>query len=95
MRLNGERTKPAKEVKPGDELIVHIAELEWVLEVRAVSPRRGPASEARALYQERPESRQRREIMLAARKAMPEPAFDRRGRPTKRDRRMLRRFTSG
>ncbi len=93
VRLNGERTKAAKEVKPGDEVAVRIGELEWVVEVRAVSARRGPATAARQLYEERAQSKARRQSMVEARKSMPEPASGLRGRPTKRDRRMLRRFT--
>jgi ribosome-associated heat shock protein Hsp15 len=93
VRLNGVRVKPAKEVKPGDELTVHIGELEWVIDVRALSVRRGPAAAARQLYEERAESAARRQVAIDARKALPEPAFGLRGRPTKRDRRMLKRLT--
>jgi len=93
VRLNGARVKPAKEVKVGDDMEIHIGELEWVIEVRALSAQRGPAVVARRLYEEREESQARRQVMLEARKAMPEPAFGLRGRPTKRDRRMLRRIT--
>ena len=93
VRLNGDRVKPAKEVKPGDELTVHIGELEWVIDVRALSARRGPAAAARLLYEERAESMARRQVAIDARKALPEPAFGLRGRPTKRDRRMLKRLT--
>ena len=95
VRLNGARVKPAKEVKPGDEVAVHIGELEWILDVRALSGRRGPAAEARKLYDERAESRERRQSAIEARKALPEPAFGLRGRPTKRDRRQLKRMTGG
>jgi ribosome-associated heat shock protein Hsp15 len=93
VRLNGVRVKPAKEVKPGDELTVHIGELEWVIDVRALSARRGPAEAARRLYEEREESRARRQVAIDARTALPEPAFGLRGRPTKRDRRMMKRLT--
>ena len=95
VRLNGERVKPAKEVKPGDELIVHIGELEWIVGVRHLSARRGPAEEARRLYEEREDSRARRQAIIDARKFEPEPGFGLRGRPTKRDRRMLRKLTGG
>lgn len=95
VRLNGARVKPAKEVKPGDEVAVHIGEVEWLVDIRALSGRRGPAEAARQLYEEREESRARRQVAIAARKALPEPAFGLRGRPTKRDRRMLKRFTGG
>jgi ribosome-associated heat shock protein Hsp15 len=95
VRLNGERVKPAKDVKPGDELVIHIGELEWVVEVRALSARRGPADSARQLYEERKESRARREAVIEVRKREPDPGFGLRGRPTKRDRRALRRLTDG
>jgi ribosome-associated heat shock protein Hsp15 len=92
VRLNGVRVKPAKEVRPGDEVTVHIGEFEWVIDVRALSARRGPAAAARQLYEERAESAARRQAAIDVRKAMPEPAFGLRGRPTKRDRRMLKRL---
>jgi ribosome-associated heat shock protein Hsp15 len=66
-----------------------------VIDVRALSGRRGPAEEARRLYEEREESRLRRQAAIEARKALPEPAFGLRGRPTKRDRRLMKRFTGG
>ena len=92
-KLNGERVKPSKDVKPGDLVEVRSGELQWRVEVRAVSPRRGPAAEAAKLYAETDESRARREQMLLMRRAGPHPAQDAQGRPTKRDRRMIRRFT--
>jgi ribosome-associated heat shock protein Hsp15 len=95
VRVDGERVKPAKELKPGDVLTVHGGELEWVVEVRALSARRGPAEAARKLYVEGDESRARREAITAARRLEPEPGFGLRGRPTKRDRRMLRKLTGG
>jgi ribosome-associated heat shock protein Hsp15 len=95
VQLNGQRATPAKGVAPGDEVVVHIGELEWIVEVRALSARRGPAEEARRLYAEREESRERRQTVLDARRRAPEPAHGLRGRPTKRDRRMLKRFTEG
>ena len=94
-RLNGERVKPAKNVKPGDEVVVHIGDLEWVVDVRALSARRGPAEEARKLYEEREDSRARRQAIVDTRRNEPEPGFGLRGRPTKRDRRMLRKLTGG
>ena len=95
VRVDGERVKPAKELKPGDALTVRMGELEWVVEVRALSARRGPAAEARTLYAEGEASRARREAITAARKLEPAPGFGLRGRPTKRDRRMLRKLTGG
>jgi ribosome-associated heat shock protein Hsp15 len=93
VQVNGERVKPAKDLKPGDEVVVHIGGLEWVVEVRGLSARRGPAEDARRLYAEREDSRTRRQAILAARQHAPEPSLGLRGRPTKRDRRRLKRFT--
>ena len=93
VKLNGERMKPGKEVKAGDEIEVHSGELTWLVEVRGVALKRGPAAEAALLYAESDESRVRREHMTAMRRAGPHPAHDTHGRPTKRDRRMIRRFT--
>ncbi len=91
--LNGERSKPAKEVRAGDQLVIHIGELEWVVRVRAIAPRRGPAEAARLLYEEDEASRAKRQAVLAARRLEPDPGYGLRGRPTKRDRRALRRLT--
>jgi ribosome-associated heat shock protein Hsp15 len=93
VRVAGERVKQAKELKAGDEVTVHVGELEWVVEVRALAARRGPTEAARALYVERAASRERREAILAVRRLGPAPGFGLRGRPTKRDRRMLRKLT--
>jgi ribosome-associated heat shock protein Hsp15 len=93
VKLNGERAKPGKGVRPGDRLVVRSGELQWLVEVRAVSARRGPASEAAKLYAESNESRSQREQLLLMRRAGPHPAHDTHGRPTKRDRRMIHRFT--
>ena len=85
--------KPGKGVRPGDRLEVRAGELQWLIEVRAVSLKRGPAADAALLYTESDESRERREHMITMRRAGPHPAQDTQGRPTKRDRRMIRRFT--
>ncbi len=93
--LNGERVKRAKEVKPGDIVTVRAAHLEWTMVVCGVSERRGPASEAALLFAETDASRAKRERALAERRAAPQPVAPGLGRPTKRDRRILDRFTSG
>ena len=93
--LNGERAKPAKELKPGDELAIRVAELEWTVNVKELSERRGPAEVARHLYAETEASLQRRQQAIAARRIRVGPVREERGRPTKRDRRLIRRFTEG
>jgi ribosome-associated heat shock protein Hsp15 len=92
IKLNGERTKPAKELKPGDRLVVHIGGYEWSIQVLQLSAQRGPATIARTLYEESEESRAHRALEVARRRRFHEPANALKGRPTKRDRRELDRW---
>ena len=93
VRVNGEGAKPSRGLKVGDELAIHAGGLEWVVEVRALTGQRGPAARAALLYTEREDSRARRLAAMAQRKAQPHPAAGVKGRPTKKDRRQIRRFT--
>jgi ribosome-associated heat shock protein Hsp15 len=93
IRLNGAPTKPAREVKIGDRLDVFNGDTRWEVVVQALSEKRGPASEARLLYAETAESITAREAEQARRKFEHEPAAEIHGRPTKRDRRQLNRFS--
>jgi len=94
-RVNDARVKASRDVKPGDTVAVRAGELEWTVTVLGISDKRGPASAAALLYNEGEESRARRELMLAKRRAGPKPDPDARGRPTKRDRRLIHKFTEG
>jgi ribosome-associated heat shock protein Hsp15 len=92
VRVNGERIKPAKDLRVGDELSIQIGAAEWTIRVEQLSDKRGPATVARTLYAEDEASRARREEQAALRKLAADPARDRHGRPTKRDRRELERW---
>jgi ribosome-associated heat shock protein Hsp15 len=89
IRLNEERPKPAKEVKLGDRLHIRIGVLEYEVFVRALSDKRGPAPEARLLYEETPKSIAGRHEEAERRRVVQEPAQEIKGRPTKRDRRVM------
>ena len=89
--LNGERAKPAKPVKVGDTLRIRAHQNTYVVAVLGLSERRGPASEAQALYAETDESRRERERLAEQRRLAPVPAYEEGGRPTKRDRRDMAR----
>jgi ribosome-associated heat shock protein Hsp15 len=91
-KVNGERAKPAKDLRVGDELSVQIGETAWSLRVEQLSEQRGPATVARTLYREDEASRARREETAALRRLTREPARERAGRPTKRERRELDRW---
>lgn len=92
VKVNEERAKPAKLVKPGDAIHLRKPPYEFTLVVKGLSDRRGPASEAQLLYEETPESIAERRKLAAELREMPPPLF--KGRPTKRDRRELERFQS-
>lgn len=92
VELNGERPKPAKDVRVGDALRIHLGPFVHAVRVRGIAERRGPASAAATLYEESPESvaereRQREQLRLA-----PALTYEEKGRPTKKDRRDLNRF---
>jgi ribosome-associated heat shock protein Hsp15 len=83
--VNGERAKAAKDLKPGDCVVVRRPPFEHTVLVKALAERRGPASEAALLYEETAESRARRAVLAAEMKSLPQPRF--KGRPTKKTRR--------
>jgi ribosome-associated heat shock protein Hsp15 len=93
VKLNGERIKPAREIRPGDRLELHIGEFVWTLTVHALSIQRGPAPVAQRLYEEDAASHARRQLQVTKRKLDVSPAAAIKGRPTKRDRRQIHRFT--
>ena len=89
VKLNDERTKPAKELRPGDRLLIQIGGYEWAVKVLQLSDKRGPATVARTLYEESEESQAKRALEVVKRRRFNEPASTLKGRPTKRDRRVL------
>lgn len=94
IHVNNVRVKPAKTVAVGDMLTINIGPKQYIVEVIALSNKRGPAAQAQKLFRETEDSRQRRETIAAQLKLQPQPFFFR-GRPTKRDRREIERFKKG
>ncbi|MFS2113571.1 RNA-binding S4 domain-containing protein [Herbaspirillum frisingense] len=94
IRLNGERTKPAHSVKPGDLLDIDNGATEWEVLVIGIADKRGSAAVAATLYQETEESVQRRATQAERHRLFREPSAEIKGRPTKRDRRLLDRSSS-
>ncbi|HEV6965909.1 RNA-binding S4 domain-containing protein [Roseateles sp.] len=90
VRIGGQPVKPARDVKVGDVLSIRIGAVAREVEVKGLSPQRGPAPQAQALYAETPASITAREAAAEARRLAPEPAATiTQGRPTKQDRRRL------
>jgi ribosome-associated heat shock protein Hsp15 len=83
--VNGERAKPAKELRVGDTLAIRRPPFEHVVVVKGLSDKRGPAAVAAELFAETEESRARRAVLAAEMKSLPQPRF--KGRPTKKTRR--------
>jgi ribosomal 50S subunit-recycling heat shock protein len=92
VRVARERVKPARDVKVGDELQIRRGDDVMDVVVREISSVRGPAPVAQRLYEESEESRQRRARAAERRALAREPALDIKGRPTKRDARVLKRL---
>lgn len=92
VKLDGERVKPAKDITPGARLAIRIGEYEWEVTVLALAEHRGPAEAARRLYAEGEASRAQRIAQVADRRAHASVWGERKGRPTKRERRQLQRW---
>lgn len=88
VHCGGERCKPGKEPKVGDEYVVRTGFDERTVKVLALSAVRRGAAEAQLLYVETGESVARRELAAAQRKAGA-VGVQTDGRPTKKQRRQL------
>ncbi len=87
VRVNAAKvSKPAQKVGTGDTLTFAQGPRIRVVRIRAPGTRRGPAAEARTLYDD----------LTPAREDVPAaPRFDGKGRPTKKDRRTLDLYRGG
>ncbi len=92
VHLNGQRSKPGKEVKPGSKIRIHKASLEWDIEVLGLSKQRRPAPEARLLFLESEASKRAREQQIEQQKLLKAAEPKQAHRPTKKDRRQIHRF---
>src|SRR3990170_4414848 len=63
VQVNGERVKRAKPMQAGDEVRIRLGPYEHQIVVRELSDRRGPATDAARLYEEKPASRAAREAL--------------------------------
>lgn len=90
IQVNGAEVKPAREVRPGDTVVMRLNALVRTVVVRGISDKRGPAPVAQQLYEETAESITLRQQAAEQRRMGTEPALSlQHGRPTKHDRRKL------
>ena len=93
IRLNDTVVKAAKSIKVGDQIVIRKAPYQYDIRILKLSKNRLSASQAVLLYEESPNSIQTREDLTKQIKAE-NASFPRtRGRPSKRDRRHIIRFT--
>ncbi|MCK5719147.1 MAG: RNA-binding protein [Thiomargarita sp.] len=92
IHLNGQRTKPSKEVHIGDKLDVRVGYIKRSIIVQALSMQRRSAKEAVLLYQETIESIEKREKAqeLHRQTAICHPSNQK--KLTKKDRRAIHKF---
>ncbi|MGH8490730.1 MAG: RNA-binding S4 domain-containing protein [Gammaproteobacteria bacterium] len=93
IEVNGHKPKPARSVHIHDELRIQRGPFTYDVTVVNLASKRGAATAAARLYQESAESVSRREALALELRAqtLTQPRLP--GRPSKRDRRRIIRFT--
>lgn len=92
VHVDGQRTKPAKEVRIGQTLTVSRGSTEITLVISALSEQRGPAKVAQLLYNETDESIEQREILSSRRRMERAGLQVPDSKPSKKDRRSLKKL---
>lgn len=93
VQVNEERPKRAKQIAVGDRVRVRHGPYDFLVTVTGLSERRGSAKDAATLFVEDPAGLAARKRLAEQLHVAPPPAYDGKGRPTKRDRRDLERLT--
>lgn len=94
VHVNGQRSKPGKEIKIGNKLFISKNHYTWDITVIGINPQRRPAKEATLLYQETPESQSKRQQQIALEREQ-RALFDyspEQRKPNKKERRQIHRF---
>ncbi len=93
VHLNGQRTKPSKDVKINSHLVIHKEQLSWDITVMGLNAHRRPAIEAVLLYQETENSiAKRAQEVIQRREQRQFMPIDATERPNKKQRRQIHRF---
>ena len=93
IHVDGDRVKPAKEVRLGQVIHIRRKELEMEVVVQALSVTRKGAPEAALLYEETAASLSKRENLAVSKETDHARRERGAGRPTKRQRRDIKKFT--
>ena len=95
VQVNGDRVKRSKVVKPGDQVRIRLSPYEYLVEVTGLADKRGSAKVAATLYQESAESLAAREELSFRMKHAEPASFQTKGRPSKKQRRDIRKWKRG
>ena len=97
VHVNGQRTKPGKDIKVGAELKINKNGYTWDISVLVVTGQRRSAKDASLLYEETPESHAKRQQQIQAEREQKEllgfSGIDH--KPNKKERRLIHQFKSG
>jgi ribosome-associated heat shock protein Hsp15 len=94
VHVNGQRTKPGKEVKVGVEVTISKNGYAWDITITDVTGQRRSAKDAVLLYEETPESHAKRQLQIQEQREQKE-LFNFTGidhKPNKKERRLIHRF---
>ena len=92
VHVNGQRTKPGKEIAVGARLEISKDQYLWDITVTSLSAQRRPAKETVTWYEETPESLAKRQAEMDRRREDKAFNVEPSHRPNKRDRRLIHRF---
>ena len=97
VHLNGQRSKPGKEIKVNSRLEIHKETYQWDLTVIGLNNQRRPAKEAVLLYQETKSSYEQRQQQIKQQREqrLLLPPEDRPHKPNKKQRRQIHQFKQG
>ncbi len=93
IKLNDSIPKPSRTIQAGDQLLIRKGPYQFDITILKLSAHRRSAVEAALLYEESQESIETRELLSTQLKTEAAMYPRTRGRPTKRDRREILRFT--
>lgn len=92
VQLNGARVKRSKSIQIGDSIRIRKGPVEYLVTVQRATERRVAAKEVEDLYSESDETKAKRQAVLDERRALNRTFAEPDTKPTKRDRRIIRRF---
>ncbi|TAN52083.1 MAG: RNA-binding protein [Methylococcaceae bacterium] len=92
VHLNGQRTKPSKEIAVGAHLTIHKDQFEWDVTVTALNSQRRPSKEAVLLYEESRDSLDKRQQLAAQKREDRLLGAQTDHRPNKKERRQIHQF---